>query len=536
MKKSIYIFGIVVLFLYSCQSTKKFNESVTKTHSIKELREDVDFLFSTLNKNFPRLYDYISEEELNQKVAAFKAELSPMTSSQFYHKLAPLVAEVKQGHLMPRRPFEIRDRKERKRYRRAHDEYDDIDFKWVKNAIYVEDTYKDLDSLIIGSKVVAIDSFSTENIVKNWYNKITSDGFNNTFQKPIIADNLLAFYRYDVGRTDSITLHLQRGDSIFTQPLKIVFENKKQEDTLTTKNKDSKLNDDVKKLTRAEKMKQRLANKKQYRDKRKRGYSAYKNQNTREFKLIGNDSNIAYLKIRGFSGGDRWSRKFYEETFMKLDSLDVENLILDLRDNTGGSLKEIGNLYSYLAKEEFTLINPMETKRRLIVTSFLWSGKSTFFGNFFKGLATPFTFTVDLIKSKSEGKTKYYRHKFTKPSSPSPHAFKGDLFVLINGASYSASSILSSNLHGSERATFIGEETGGAYNGTVAGLKMNKYLPNTQIIVPVWMMHLETPYKDEPNGFGIKPDIELEPNLEDFLSGKDTVLERAIEEIEKSKS
>jgi C-terminal processing protease CtpA/Prc len=38
---------------------------------------------------------------------------------------------------------------------------------------------------------------------------------------------------------------------------------------------------------------------------------------------------------------------------------------------------------------------------------------------------------------------------------------------MINGGSFSASSLISSNLK-LQRVTFVGEETGGAFNGTVA--------------------------------------------------------------------
>jgi C-terminal processing protease CtpA/Prc len=48
----------------------------------------------------------------------------------------------------------------------------------------------------------------------------------------------------------------------------------------------------------------------------------------------------------------------------------------------------------------------------------------------------------------------------------SPNAFKGKIYVMINGGSFSASSLISSNLK-LKRVTFVGEETGGAFNGTV---------------------------------------------------------------------
>jgi C-terminal processing protease CtpA/Prc len=47
--------------------------------------------------------------------------------------------------------------------------------------------------------------------------------------------------------------------------------------------------------------------------------------------------------------------------------------------------------------------------------------------------------------------------------------FLKESFVLINGSSFSASSILTSKLKNDKKAVLVGEETGGANDGTVAG-------------------------------------------------------------------
>jgi C-terminal processing protease CtpA/Prc len=527
-----FILLLASLFvLISCRSTKKYNDNVTRTLSVEEMAEDVDFLFNKLEKRHPRLYEYISEEELQQKVKDFKSSLKPMTSIAFYHKLYPLVSEIRQGHLRISPAFPIRERKERKRYRRANSQFDDLSFTWIDDQVYIKKTKGKLDSLLVGSKVIAIDSVPTERLVKRWADKFASDGYNTTFQSPIVARNLITYYRYDVGRTDSVTLHLQKGDSVFKKQLKIIFQDSKNKKDTTEQKETSKdslaqKKDTLPKLTRAEKKLKKKKRREKYRNKRKQGFGS------REFKRIGNDSNIAYLRIKKFSGGDRWSKKFYEETFKTIDSLQIEHLILDLRDNTGGSLKEIGRLYSFMATEDFQFIQPIETKTKLLITNRMWSGRPSLIGNFFKMLFTPFTLTGDLLKTKKSNGKIYYNNKNTKIQPPHPLAFDGDIYVLINGVSFSASSILSSNLHGSKRAIFIGEETGGAYNGTVAGLYKSTFLPNSELFLPVWMMQIETPYKDEPHGYGIKPDIEVKPKLEDFLNEKDTVLERALQEIE----
>jgi C-terminal processing protease CtpA/Prc len=62
------------------------------------------------------------------------------------------------------------------------------------------------------------------------------------------------------------------------------------------------------------------------------------------------DSSVAILKIRSFNKGD--FRPFTKK-FSKIDSYKSKTLILDLRDNGGGRLNEIVDLYSYLADSTF---------------------------------------------------------------------------------------------------------------------------------------------------------------------------------------
>jgi C-terminal processing protease CtpA/Prc len=66
--------------------------------------------------------------------------------------------------------------------------------------------------------------------------------------------------------------------------------------------------------------------------------------------FYGKDSSVAIMKIRSFNKGDF---RPYKESFRKIDSYKSKTLILDLRDNGGGRLNEIVDLYSYLADSTF---------------------------------------------------------------------------------------------------------------------------------------------------------------------------------------
>ena len=147
------------------------------------------------------------------------------------------------------------------------------------------------------------------------------------------------------------------------------------------------------------------------------------------------------------------------------------------------------------------------------------------------GLLSPVVVVHNLLHtSKKEGQL-YYKFKAAKEQEPSPLNFKGNVYVLINGNSFSASSILSTQLKGSKRATFVGEETGGAYNGTVAGFYKNYQLPNTKIRARIGLMHIDSKYKTEPDGYGVKPDEEIIPTYQDRLNNIDPELDWVLKDI-----
>ena len=77
-------------------------------------------------------------------------------------------------------------------------------------------------------------------------------------------------------------------------------------------------------------------------------------------------------------------------------------------------------------------------------------------------------------------------------------------------------------------ATFVGEETGGAFTGNTSGATAQIELPHSKIRIGVpligYYMAVETKEPDR----GIFPDVTVAPTIEDLLAGRDVVLERAI--------
>lgn len=528
MERIIYFICFVAL-LSSCVSVSKYNESVTQNHAIIDLKKDVDAAYRQLQRNHPKLYQYISKEKLEAKFDSLKNTItSPLTSRAFYEKLAPVVKSIGQGHLFVTPPQKRLEKEKRKELKGAKNDFLRLDFINFKDELYVKNAI-DADSVLTGSKIVYIDSMVPATLIRKYNKLISSDGYNKTFFENFVGSRFGTFYLLEKGFQDSTHITFQNKDSIFTKTYTWV---KKKEETKNIK--DTLEVVPRKKPTKAERREAKLVRKALKKYNSKRGYVPSKKQYIRTLDFVGVDSSVAYLKIRGFSNGNY--KDFYAETFHLLDSLGTKNLVIDVRDNGGGRMSEIENLYSYLAKDSFQFILPSEVTNRTPLMKLALSNTNPLFLRGLAVLASPIIVTHNLLKTKKVNGKIYYNLSSSKSSEPKATSFLGNVYILINGNSFSASSVFSNYMQATERATLVGTETGGAYNGTVAGIFRVHKLKESQVRIRIGLMHIETPFHQEPNGYGVYPDVDIKPVKEDWLQGIDTEMEWILNDINTKKN
>lgn len=507
----------------SCVSIKQYNAQISSLHSVSELHEDIDKAYSQLQRLHPKLYQFVSKENLDSKFESLKNDIDrPMGSGEFYERLATVLKEVRQGHLLSRPPSRRYTKAQLKVLNKLKFEFNDLDFEILENKLWIKGTLGK-DSTIVGDEVLAIDKESSKKLVEKYKGLFSSDGFNTTYHDRYVGRNFSNFYYSENGFRDSLTLLLKKNDSIYFRTLRWLRKG-------ASAKKDSISNKEPQNISKAHKIAFKEKQRTKKKAGRKRGYVPGRDYYLRNLDFVGKDSSVAYLKIRGFGQGNQ--KKFYKETFAKIDSAKCDNLIIDLRDNGGGNLDEIENLYGYLALESFKFINKAETKTNIPATKAIFSKSEVgLLEGTFRVLAAPGLLAYDLLHSKKENGKRYYKLTKSKLKKLNANSFKGHLYVLINGYSFSASSIISTNLQANERAVFVGEETGGSYNGTVAGQSKYVTLPNSKVRMKFGMMQIETPYKTEPNGYGVKPDVEIIPTQKDRLEKRDPELEWVLKDI-----
>ncbi|HEY5125155.1 MAG TPA: S41 family peptidase [Ignavibacteria bacterium] len=517
--RKVLILLVTTILLVSCASVNKYNKNLQVLRNEKQLKYDVDYINKKLQKLHPNLYWYISKKELDFKFDSLKHTINtPMTSADFYLKLSPVIASIKQGHMQLFPPIKKLKIKELFSIRNLGiSPLSRFDFEGFNNKTFIVKNNSDDKSIKVGTEVISVNNIKPQELISKFSKTFTSDGFNKTFIERRLNIDFPTYFFYQNGITDSVICQLKYNDTI-----KTVYLKRRTTKTNSIKEKNAK-------QTAVE----REQRKKEFKKRTEQGYDRLTKIYSKNLSFVKPDSSIAILKLLDFSKGNY--KEFYRSIFKQLDSLKTKTLILDLRDNLGGKLRDDYNLYSYLVDSDFYFVDKQEvvSKFSLLHTN-NFRNKSLFAKTIFI-LFSPLRLihvSVTFFKVKKGANNKYYYSSFvSKLGHPKPNNFKGKVFVLINGGSFSASCLLSSNLKGSKRAVFVGDETGGAFNGTVAGIMPVVTLPKSKLNIRFKLELIQPHFKTDLEGRGIFPDIEIKPTLEDRINGNDPELKWVLDEI-----
>jgi len=506
--KNYSVIFLLVIFS-SCASIKKHNEQRASCIPPEQLKEDVDFAYSKLQQMHPQLYWYIPKNELESNFDSLKQTITePLTPLQFYFKLQPVIAGIREGHLSLRIPRKKFTKSEIKRLEHQKGMFSRFEYYISGDQMYIIQNKDSIDHIQPGTEILSINNVPVSDYIRKYRSLISSDGDNTTFHPYFLKDLFFSFYTAENGFESRATLEtLYNGEKktyILTRETKSDTDLEKDKE-MQKKTPEKKLND----------------------------YVASSNSYNRSFRFLDKDSTIAYIKVKSFSRD--YSDEFYKKTFARISHAKSPYLIIDVRNNYGGSLYEINNLYSYLADEPFTLIKPSQLTSRNAPLRTNYFRKSNPLEYALKSIAYPSYFFAQTFSTyKKDGKV-FYKMKADKPTKPKKEAFHGKVFVLINGGSFSASSIITAKLKNDKRATLVGEETGGANDGTVAGFYSYQKLPNSEIRFPIGLLLVQPNINFSDSRKGVIPDVTVPENMQDIINQKDPQLDWIKKEIAKEK-
>jgi C-terminal processing protease CtpA/Prc len=239
------------------------------------------------------------------------------------------------------------------------------------------------------------------------------------------------------------------------------------------------------------------------------------------------DGKIAHLTYSAFGENVEEGQAFMKRSFEAIRSKGSRALILDVRYNLGGEDELGALLFSHLAGAPFKYYEDLIVMRM--------SGSYNFAKYEDGGRLR--TVPEGMAKLLADGKIHIVTDPLLGLQQTSEPAFTGPVYILINGGSFSTTAEFLTEVHYHHRATFIGEESGGAYYGNNSGEVSKITLPNTKmgLYIPLVSGYMFVGGKHEHEAArGVIPDFPVERTIADLLAGVDRDFELALTLARKS--
>ncbi|PZU25285.1 MAG: peptidase S41, partial [Chryseobacterium sp.] len=195
---------LFVLILSSCSSVRKHNEQRSSCIPPEELKEDVDYAYAKIKEMHPKLYWYIPKKQLDYKFDSLKQTIDqPLTPLEFYFKLQPVIASIKEGHLSLRIPIKKFTKKELKSLENKKGMFSRFEYYVTGEHLYIIENKDSIENIKPGTEILKINDVPVPVYLKKYKNLISSDGYNTTFQPYFLKDIFFNFYSAEFGFNDT---------------------------------------------------------------------------------------------------------------------------------------------------------------------------------------------------------------------------------------------------------------------------------------------------------------------------------------------
>jgi len=491
VKKNWY-FLILLLTCISCNIVKKSAYNPIKKFSPLELKEDFSILHKALKANHPSLYWYSPADSVdNFFTATYQSFNDSLTEQQFRKKVSWVINKIHDGHSV------VRSSKDYAKYysRQKTKSFPLLLKVWRDSAVVITNLLKDDTIIKRGTIITRINEVPVAQLVDSMCNLISGDGYSHVFQHQAISFNFPAFYRNSYGLDSNYAIQYVDSDGQLKERVYKNYQN--LPDSFNTK-----LQPLPGFLTRKQ-------------------FHRFKLSADRKME-VDTALNTAVMSVNTFSKGKLIH--FFHKSFKEIRQQHIENVVLDLRLNSGGSVMACTRLSQYLVDKPFRVSDTVAAFNR----SFRYK----------KYIKPWFIYWLSMNISgrrMDDGRIhfRYFEKHLFRPKNK--NHFKGNIYVLTGGYTFSAATLVCSNLKGQQNVTIVGEETGGGAYGNSAMLLTILVLPNTRLRISLPLFRMVLNAKRLKNGRGVLPDVEVNPSSDAIKNGIDAKLEKAMELIEASK-
>ena len=485
---------IFLFFLFLIISRSAFAQ--LKTYSLPKksataLKEDLVLLQKILEANHPGLYWYTPKDSIDM---FFEQSINSITDSldevQFKNKVAWVVSKIRCGHTTVRSS---------KKYAKnaMHFRYPSfpLNIKTWGDSMVVTSSLRPRDSVFKrGTIITGINGKTNRQLLDTMFQFISSDGYAFNYKSQAISGNFPAWYKAIFGLDSMYTISYI--DSTGKQ-LTSVIKNFRPIIDSSNKQRPSPPAAFVK------------PTRKQIRE---------LNLLLKRSMIIDTALNTAFIRLSTFSGNGL--RHFFRQSFKTIHQQNIQNLVIDLRENGGGKVFNSIVLTKYLSDHSFKVGDSVVAISRKLE-----------YGRYIHP-AMIYWFAMNFGAHKMKDGLihfRYYEKKIFEPKEK--YHFNGHVILVQGGFSFSATTMFISSLKGQKNTTLVGEETGGGYYGNSAMYLPTIRLPNSgiQVGLPLYRLVIDS---TRPRGRGIMPDIEIAPSSGALKNGVDLKMQRIREMIQ----
>jgi hypothetical protein len=405
IKRCLIITALSCLFTFTAAKAQSFPNLDSSLHqfTIDELVSDFTYFRALLEKVHPSLYRYTTKDSMDHYFAGALSKLDhPMNQIQFWQILqGDVIDKIKCGHTIinPSQSYA--------------DKYGKIKHPLLPFFIYIKDEHifvraylgKKDSTINLDDEVLAINNETAQELLQELRPLVPGDGYTNSFKN----------FQLETGRFNAYYWRLHSTENSFT----ILF--KSPDGTTTTKI-----------------IQPLIVN--------ATGDSSFhQNSDGQDAKgILSPDDSLhtisypsdmpqtAWVKISSFMYSD--GLDFDNKLFKELEKNNIQNLVIDLRNNTGGMNSGPIDLLKYLLpkdfyyiKEQYTVVDTSEFKALCYVKS--------------SSSVDPMT-VLPMIQHQ------VYTLNYSSDGLQNPykHIFKGKVYVLINEGTFSAGSLFATAL------------------------------------------------------------------------------------------
>lgn len=486
--KKLFAAIAIVMFVAGCYFFPYTTDIVSQKYSSSKLQYDFTVFRSVLETGHPGLYTYADKNEMDHCFDSIYQTLNNAEDIRAFHeKLSFIVDKIGCSHTNLYLPKEYYDTI----LKRTN--FFPVPVIYVDGGLYIN---SDMWDIPMGSHIISVNGNQSEDIMRRIKNYNVPDGRNKNYSLSQAAVDFAYDYFLAYGPSASYLVEYAAPGSPKKETARVA----------------------------ATSLEKSLDDYNYY------AYYYYPSEVGYDFEII-DSIHTAVLTLRSFSYSTASTfaayKNFLNNSFALLkNEEDVNNLIIDIRNNTGGEYENVFLLYRYLSREAFREVDSATVR----------FDKTPYPQYLEEGYAT----------SEKPGLDSMIKHEFCRlPNGnssmvddentlrrPHPMAFNGHVYVITNNNVLSAASNFVAMMKDSRRGLIVGEETGGGYNAHNGFTRVLYKLPNTGVQLEFSAVHVQQ-YLKHPqlNKYGVRPDYLVGTTLDDVINNKDPQVSYVINKL-----